>query len=467
MTDASLTRRVFLRDSSLGLGAMALSTLSERPGDPARGATIAPRAKSVIYLHMAGSPSPLDMFDPKPKLRELDGQPCPESLFAKERFAFIKGVPRMLGSPHPFVRCGETGTWLCELLPHLGRVVDRLTIVRSMHTEQFNHAPAQLLLHTGGPRLGRPSMGAWVTWGIGSANRNLPGFVVLVSGGKTPDAGRSVWGSGFLPTAWQGVQLRSEGEPVLYLGDPPGIDRARRRRSLDALRDLNELNLDSAADPEIETRIAQYELAFRMQMEVPEVADIAREPPDVLALYGAEPGASSFANNCLLARRLVEHGVRFVQLYDWGWDLHGTSPTDDLMTQFPKKCRQTDRPIAALLLDLERRGLLADTLVVWSGEFGRTPMNEERNGSKLLGRDHHPHCFTAWLCGGGAKPGLSYGATDELGYHVAENPVHVHDLQATILYLCGIEHERLTYRFQGRDFRLTDVAGRVVHEILA
>ncbi|MBK8979093.1 MAG: DUF1501 domain-containing protein [Planctomycetes bacterium] len=464
-----VTRRTFLRDSGLGLGGLALGDLMRAgaTGTPDRVPHHRPRARSVIYLHMAGSPSPLDTFDPKPKLRELDGQPCPEELFKTERFAFIKGVPRLLGAPHGFAQHGQSGMWVTELMPHTATIVDELCMVRSMYTDQFNHAPAQLLLQTGSPRLGRPSMGAWVDYGLGSPNRDLPAFVVLISGGKVPSAGRSAWGAGFLPSVHQGVQLRSAGEPVLYLGDPPGMDRAQRRRTVDAMRDLDELRLAEHGDPETAARIAQYELAYRMQTSVPDVCDIDREPQRVLDAYGATPGGASFANNCLLARRLVESGVRFVQLYDWGWDLHGTGPNDDLMTQFPKKCRETDRPVAALIKDLKARGLLDDTLVVWGGEFGRTPMNEKRNGSTFLGRDHHPHCFTVWLAGGGTRAGHVHGATDEIGYHITSDPVHVHDLQATVLYLLGLDHERLTYRFQGRDYRLTDVHGRVVEALLA
>lgn len=464
-SELAMTRRTLLGRFGLGIGALGLHAILDDERCPPLGPP--PRAKRIVYLHMAGSPPQHDLFDYKPKLDELDGKPCPPHLIENERFAFIKGHPKILRTPYAFRRRGQSGAWISELLPHLSAVADRLTFVKSMHTDQFNHAPAQMLLYTGAPRLGRPSMGSWITYGLGTENHNLPAFVVLVSGGKDPSAGKSVWGSGFLPTVYQGVQLRSAGEPVLYLNDPPGFDRALRRRTLDALRGLNRIQHARDRDPETLTRISQYELAFRMQLSVPAVCDIGREPASVRALYGATPGRASFANNCLLARRLLEHGVRFVQLFDWGWDTHGTGPHDDIITQLPKKCRETDRPIAALIQDLERRGLLDETLVVWSGEFGRTPLNEERNGSKFLGRDHHPHCFTVFLAGGGLKPGTTYGATDELGYHVAEKPVHVHDLQATILYLMGIDHERFTHRFMGREFRLTDVAGRVVRDLLA
>ena len=416
---------------------------------------------------MAGSPPQHDLLDHKPLLTKLNGQLCPEDLLDGERFAFIKGHPTILGSPYKFARHGRSGAEISELLPHIASVADDLTIVRSMYTDQFNHAPAQLFLYTGSPLLGRPSFGSWATYGLGCESADLPAFVVLVSGNKTPSAGKSVWGSGFLPSVYQGVQCRTTGDPVLYVTDPPGMDRLTRRRSLDALRELNELQHEHAGDPETLTRISQYELAYRMQLAVPETMDISREDKATLEMYGAAPGETRFANNCLLARRLVERGVRFVQLFDWGWDTHGTGPSDDIVTQLPKKCRQTDRPVAALITDLKRRGMLDDTLVVWSGEFGRTAMNEARDGSTFLGRDHHPHCFSIVMAGGGLRPGLTYGSTDALGSRIAENPVHVHDLQATILHLLGMEHTKLTYRFQGRDFRLTDVHGEVVHDLIA
>ncbi len=468
----AITRRHFLRRGSAGMGALAFAGLLDEglfgAGAASRGTPhFPPRAKSIIYLHMAGSPPQQDLFDFKPRLNELHGAPCPEAFLENERFAFIRGHPKILGSPYRFRRHGASGAWVSELLPHFSTIVDDVMLVQSMHTDEFNHAPAQLFLYTGSPRLGRPSMGSWLTWGLGSENRNLPGFVVLVSGGKTPSAGQSVWGSGFLPSVHHGVQCRSSGEPVLYVSDPKGMDRDLRRRSLDTLRAMNEARQAEHGDPETLSRIEQYELAFRMQMSVPEVMDIGLEPASVRAMYGAEPGAPSLANNCLLARRLVERGVRFVQLFDWGWDTHGTGPNDDIVTQLPRKCRAMDRPVSALVLDLKQRGLLDDTLVVWSGEFGRTAMNEERNGSKYLGRDHHPHCFTIWMAGAGVRSGEVIGATDELGYHITDTPIHVHDLQATILHLMGLDHERLTHRFQGRDFRLTDVHGRVATELLA
>ncbi len=470
----TITRRHFFGRTAAGIGGMALGSLlgdsllassSANPLAPKQ-PHFAARSKRIIYIHMAGSPSQLDLFDYKPKLKELSGQPCPDSLFKKERFAFIKGVPKMLGTPHTFSRHGQSGLELSHLLPHLGTVADDLCVVKSMYTTQFNHAPAQLFLHTGAPRLGRPSMGSWLTYGLGTENQQLPGFIVLVSG-KTPDGGASLWGSAFLPTVYQGVQCRAKGDPVLFVSNPEGMDAGLRRRSMDALKDLNEMELSDVGDPETLTRIQQYELAYQMQTSVPELMEIDREPQHIRESYGVEPGKVSFANNCLLARRLLERGVRFVQLYHWGWDSHGTSEGDDIMTSLPQRCRETDRACAALISDLKARGMFDDTLIVWGGEFGRTPMNEERNGSKFLGRDHHPHCFTIWMAGGAVKGGFAYGETDELGYHVAKDPVDVHDLQATILHCMGIEHTKLTYRFQGRDYRLTDVHGNLVPALLA
>ena len=475
----TITRRHFFKNCGVGLGTVALASLinenvfAVEPATPSNPLAPKPphfpaKARRIIYLHMAGSPSQLDLFDYKPKLQELNGKDCPESLFKKERFAFIKGIPKMLGTPHKFERHGKSGTELSQLLPHLATVVDDIAVVKSMHTDQFNHAPAQLFLHTGASRQGRPSMGAWLTYGLGSESRDLPAFVVLVSGGKTPDGGSSLWGSGFLPTIYQGIQCRSQGEPVLYVSNPPGMSPQLRRRSLDAIRDLNEIQLRNVHDPETLTRISQYELAYRMQTSVPEIMQIDKEPKEIHELYGTEPGKVSFANNCLLARRLIERGTRFVQIFHWGWDQHGDSKENDIRDGLLRQTKQTDRACAALVKDLKQRGLLQDTLIVWGGEFGRTPMNEDRTKNKdLLGRDHHPHAFTIWMAGGGIKPGITYGATDELGYHVSEDKVHVHDLQATILHCLGLDHTKLTYRFQGRDYRLTDVSGEVVHSILS
>lgn len=448
-------------------------------------------AKSVIYLHMAGSPSQLELFDHKPALRKFHSQECPKEYLEGQRFAFIKGVPKMLGPVFQFQQHGQSGQWVSELLPHLAQVVDELAVIRTVHTPQFNHAPAQLLLHTGQPRLGYPSIGSWVTYGLGSENEDLPGFVVLASGGKTPSAGKSVWGSGFLPTVYQGVQCRTTGDPVLYLSNPQGVSRSLRRKSIDAMRDLNELQLSRVGDDEIHTRIAQYELAYRMQMSVPEVMDISREPQHVLDLYGAQPGHVSvsesaddprplykgddptFANNCLLARRLVEKGVRFVQLYDWGWDHHGSSPGESIDETLPIKCQQIDRAVSALIVDLKQRGLLESTLVVWGGEFGRTPMMQNNVNQELkkgfYGRDHHTHAYTMWMAGGGVRGGLSYGATDDIGYFAGENPVSVRDLQATILHVLGLDPYTFHFPYQGLKNRLIGPTddGQVLNGILA
>ncbi len=424
------------------------------------------KAKNIIYLFMAGAPSHMDLFDDKPKLRELDGQKCPPELLQGERFAFIEGAPTILGSPYAFDRYGQSGTELSELLPHLAEVVDDIAVVKSMHTAQFNHAPAQIFMNTGHQIVGRPSMGSWLTYGLGSENEDLPGFVVLLSGENDPDGGKSCWGSGFLPTTHQGVEFRSQGAPVLYLENPDGVSAESRRASLDTIGQLNAERAKVVGDPEIDTRMASYELAYRMQTSVPELMDISNEPESIQSLYGTEPGQASFANNCLLARRLVERGVRFVQLYHWGWDHHGTSSVDDIATALPALCEQTDRASAALVKDLKERGMLDETLIVWGGEFGRTAMNEGRNNSKFIGRDHHPRAFTMWLAGGGVTPGITVGRTDELGYNIVEDPVDVHDLHATALHLLGIDHEKLTYRFQGRDFRLTDVYGKVVSKLV-
>ncbi|HRI43572.1 MAG TPA: DUF1501 domain-containing protein [Fimbriimonadaceae bacterium] len=474
-----ITRRTFFKEVGYGIGGLALTSMLSEPvlaalQEQARTDPFAPkpphfkaRAKAVIYLFMAGAPSQLDMFDGKPTLVKYDGQDCPEELLKGERFAFIRGKPRLLGSPYKFDKVGQSGHQISELLPHLKEVADDIAIVRSMHTEQFNHAPAQIFMNTGFQLPGRPSMGSWLTYGLGSDNADLPGFVVLLSGINNPDGGKSCWGSGFLPTVYQGVEFRSKGDAVLFVSDPDGVSREIRRDTLDAIRDLNRLRLDSVGDPEIETRIAQYEMAYRMQTSVPELMDIAKEPAEVHELYGTEPGKASFANNCLLARRLVQRGVRFVQLYHRGWDHHGTSADSDIREGLSTMCRQTDRAAAALVKDLKRLGLLDDVIVVWSGEFGRTPINEGRGGSPYPGRDHHPKAFTLWMAGGGIKPGVAIGATDELGYSIVEDPVSVNDLHATILHLMGLDHTRLTYKHMGRNFRLTDVSGSVVEKLLA
>lgn len=471
------TRRHFLKRSGVGLGAMALASLT---GDRAAGTAAAvanplaarqphfpARAKRVIYLHMTGSPPHLDLFDYKPELVRWNGRECPAEFFDGKRFAFTSEPPTLLGTPRIFRQVGQSGTWMSDAIPHFHDVADDLCMIQSMTTDEFNHAPAELFLFTGSPRSGRPSLGTWVTYGLGSENENLPGFVVLVSSGVQPNAGTNSFGSGFLPSVFQGVQCRSKGDPVLYASDPDGMDRDLRRLSLDTLAQLNERQAAELGHPETLSRIAQYELAFRMQVSVPEVMDISRETQATLDDYGAEPGGASLANNCLLARRLVEAGVRYVQLFDWGWDFHGTQPAEDIRDGLTKKCATMDKPIAALIRDLKQRGLLDETLMIWGGEFGRTPFREGRTAnSPVLGRDHFPDCYTMWLAGGGVKGGLTHGASDELGFSVARDKVHVHDLQATILHLLGFDHERLTHRFQGRDYRLTDVHGHVVPELI-
>jgi hypothetical protein len=484
------TRRHFFGQAGVGIGAIALGSMLRREGQAApavsaaeamqaRAAMRPAKAKRVIYLHMAGSPSQLDLFDYKPTLQKFSGQKCPQELLDGKRFAFIKGVPNLLGTPFKFAKHGQSGAELSELLPGLARVADDVAIVKSMTTEQFNHAPAQLFLHTGQSQFGGASLGAWATYGLGSESQNLPGFVVLASGGKTPDAGKSVWGNGFLPSIYQGVQCRNTGEPVLYVTNPPGLDRAGRRETLDTLRALNELQAATVGDPETLTRIEQYELAFRMQMSVPEVMDISREPQHILDLYGAKPGHKSaadgaddprpgytgsdaaFANNCLLARRLIEQGVRFVQLFDWGWDHHGVSPGEDIVGTLPIKCQQIDRAVSGLLIDLKQRGLLDETLVVWGGEFGRTPMQQNnRPDVTWLGRDHHPFAFTMWLAGGGIKGGQTYGETDDLGYYISRDKMDVRDLQATILHLLGLDPWTFAYTFQGLENRLIGPEGK-------
>jgi hypothetical protein len=467
------TRRHFLGAGSLGLGAAAVSLLGGRasaadnPLSPKK-PHFAPKAKRVIYLHMSGSPPHLDLFDYKPELVKWDGKDVPDSYLKGRRFAFTSGVPKLMGTPRKFQQHGKGGIWMSDAVPNFHKLADDITVIKSMKTDEFNHAPAELLLFTGSNRQGRPGMGTWVTYGLGSESENLPGFVVLISSGVQPSGGANCWGSGFLPSVFQGVQCRSKGDPVLYVSDPKGMDRDTRRKTLDALRDLNEMQAAELGHPETATRIQQYELAFRMQTAVPEVMDISKETKEVLDDYGAKPGEASFANNCLLARRLAEKGVRFVQLFDWGWDFHGTNPAEDIRDGLTKKCATMDKPIAALIRDLKRLGMFDDTLVVWSGEFGRTPFREGRTaGGTILGRDHYPDCYCVWLAGAGIKRGFSYGETEELGFAVSENKVHVHDLQATILHQLGIDHTKLTTRFQGRDYRLTDVHGNVVKDVLA
>jgi len=460
----SMSRRWFLRDCGVGLGGIALNELFSRDALAAQN-TLTPRmsahrakAKRVIFLFMGGAPSHIDLFENKPTLTRLNGTAPPPELLEGYRSAFIKPDNKLLGPKFPFKRYGECGMEMAELLPHLGSVADEITMIRSMKTDAFNHAPAQVLMSTGSQQFGRPSLGSWVTYALGCETQNLPSFVVLSSGKKGPSGGSANFGAGFLPSIYQGVPFNSVGDPVLYLSNPEGISGGSQRAAIDAINLLNQKRFDSVADPEIQTRISSYEMAYRMQDVAPEVTDISLESEETLALYGAKPGTLSFANNCLLARRLIEQGVRFVELFHESWDQHG-----NLTKDLAANCLDTDQACAALIKDLKQRGLLEDTLIVWGGEFGRTPMVQ--GGSD--GRDHHSNAFTMWLAGGGVKGGHVHGTTDDLGFNAVENPVHVHDLNATILHLLGFDHERLTFRSQGRDFRLTDVHGRVVKEILA
>jgi hypothetical protein len=479
------TRRHFLQDCRVGLGAIALGSLLEQsrssaatpstPVDPLRAPErrtdplavlpthFTPKAKNVIFLFMAGGPSQLELFDPKPKLNELNGQVIPESYVANKRFAFIKRDAKLLGIERKFAPRGQSGAEVSDCLPHLAKIVDDITIVRSMKTDVFNHGPAKFLMNTGSPMFGRPSFGSWLTYGIGSESKNLPGFVVLQSGPRGPRGGAPNWGSGFLPTTYQGVPFRTAGAPILDLENPNGISSERQREFIGAVNDFNRLRLEATGDPEIATRIASYEMAFRMQSSAPELMDIAGESQETLKLYGIEPGKPSFAYNCLLARRLVQRGVRFVQLFHTDWDHHGNKGTE-LGESLDKICLETDQGAAALVQDLKRLGMLNDTIVVWGGEFGRTPQGEPRD---LKGRDHHIEAFTMWMAGGGLKAGETLGKTDELGYYAVEDAVHVHDLHATLLHLLGLDHLKLTFRFQGRDMRLTDVAGQVVQKLIA
>ena len=455
------TRRHFLRDCSMGLGAMALASLSAEESlagegegfEPfaSRQPHFAPAVKNVIFLHMAGSPPHLDLFDYKPELVKHSGEPCPKDYLEGRRFAFTSGVPKLLGTPRKFKRYGEGGIWMSDALPKLSAMADDLTVIKSMHTEQFNHAPAQMMLYTGSPRMGRPSMGAWATYGLGSESRNLPAFIVLVSGGSNPSAGKTAWGSGFLPSSHQGVKLRSSGEPVLYLNNPPGIDRDARRGLLDGLKELNDGTFKKFADPETQSRIKQYEMAFRMQAEVPDLMDISKEPKHVKDLYGPaveKPG--SFARNCLLARRMAEKGVRFLQLFHRGWDQHGSLPS-----KLRQQCEDIDQPCAGLIKDLKERGMFEDTLVICGGEFGRTIYSQGKLTKDNHGRDHHGRCFTTWMAGAGIKRGFEHGKTDSHSYNILQDPVHIRDLNATILQQLGIHHEKLTFRYQGLDQRLT------------
>ena len=469
------TRRKFFQQCGTGMGALALASLLKEDlfaavaNDPVSskplGPHFKPKAKNIIYLFQSGGPSHLDLFDYKPELLKLNGKKMPEDVLKNIRLAQIGKDAAALGTNYKFKQYGKSGVWLSELLPQLSTIVDEVAFVQGMYSEAFNHDPATLFWNTGAQLAGRPSMGSWFSYGLGSENKDLPAFVVMTTGVGQPLTANS-WGSGFLPTVHQGVTLRSQSDPVLYVSNPAGMGQHRRRQTLDAVRDLNQMRYDIARDPEIATRISAYELAYRMQTSVPDVMDISKEPSGVQEKYGATPGRASFANNCLLARRLVERGVRFVQLYHRGWDHHG-GPDGNLVFDLKKRCLETDQPTVALINDLKERGLLDETLVVWGGEFGRTPMMQGKLQPDQIGRDHHPHGYTVWLAGGGVKPGVVYGKTDELGFYAVEGKVHVHDLHATILYLFGLDHTKLTYRFQGRDYRLTDVSGQVVKPFLA
>lgn len=479
----AMTRRHLFARSARGLGALALGSLlnptlfgaekkpkTGAPGEaPGSGGILnplhfAPKAKRVIYLFQSGAPSQLDLFDFKPRLIELNGKGMPESYTKGQRIAQLAGQKlTCVGTKFKFSRHGQSGAELSELLPHIAGVADQIAIIRSLHTEAINHDPGVTMMQTGTTQAGRPSMGSWLSYGLGSENNQLPAFVVLTSGhGQDQPLLSRYWGSGFLPSNHQGVEFRSQGEPILFVSNPKGIDDRARRRILDGVRDLNQVKLEAVGDPEIHTRIQAYEMAYRMQSSVPELMDIRKESKDTLDQYGAEPGKSSFANNCLLARRLVERGVRFVQLYHRGWDHHGSLPSEITRT-----CQAVDRPSAALIRDLKQRGLLEDTLVIWGGEFGRTPMNQGEMGNGNYGRDHHMKAFSVWMAGGGIKPGVTYGGTDELGYNAVDQPVTVNDFQATLMHCLGIDHERLTFRSQGRDFRLTDVSGEPIKGVLA
>ena len=470
-----MTRRHFFSRCSMGLGGIALAAMLERQKlfgaatatGPTPGHIIhhPPRAKNVIFLFMAGGPSQLELFDHKPKLAELNGQPVPQSLIEGKRFAFMDSShgTKLLGTRRAFKQHGKSGAWVSDLFPHTAKIVDDLTIARSCQATLFNHAPAKLVMNTGSGQFGRPSMGAWVNYGLGSESQDLPGFVVLQSGPRGPRGGAVNWGSGFLPTTYQGVPFRGNGDPILDLSTPAGISATKQRQTLDAIRDLNLQRAVETGDAEINTRIAAYEMAARMQSSAPELIDLSKESEATLNLYGIEPGKPSFARNCLLARRLVERGVRFVQLYHTNWDSHG-GPGENLQSDFEKVCREVDQAQAALVQDLKARGLLKDTLVVWGGEFGRTPMGENRD---TTGRNHHIDAFTMWFAGGGVKAGYALGETDELGFNAVADKAHVHDIHATMLHLLGIDHTKLTFRFQGRDFRLTDVHGNVLTKMLA
>uniref|UniRef100_A0A7C2JXG6 DUF1501 domain-containing protein n=1 Tax=Schlesneria paludicola TaxID=360056 RepID=A0A7C2JXG6_9PLAN len=474
---SSLARRQFFRDCGVGVGKMALASLltdsfrppaasfaATTPADPqgVRPSHFRPRAKAVIHLFMAGAPSQLDLFDYKPKLVEYEGKSIPPEIIGGQRYAFIRPDAACLGPRFKFAKHGECGAEISEVMPHLANVVDDICLVKSVRTDQFNHAPAQIFFNTGFPQPGRPSLGSWTTYGLGAETSDLPAFVVM-STGSGISGGAANWSSGFLPTVHSGVRFRNEGDPILNVSSPAGVDAQLQRESLDLVGALNRRRLETVGDPEIATRVAAYEMAFRLQSSAPELMDLSSESKETLELYGAEPDQASFARACLLARRMVERGVRFINIYHEGWDAHS-----NVEGNLKQNCGKTDQACAALVTDLKRRGLLDETLVIWGGEFGRTPMVETNPAlGRSLGRDHHPQAFTMWFAGGGFRAGLTYGSTDDLGFHVAENPVHVHDVQATILHCLGLDHERLTFTYQGRQYRLTDVHGNVVHDLLA
>src|SRR5262245_5020808 len=472
----AVTRRHFFRDCTVGVGKIALASLltdsfaarhlmaAPALDNPlaARPTHYAPKAKAVIHLFMAGAPSHLDLFDYKPALAKYEGKPIPPEIIGGQRYAFIRSDAAALGPRFKFVKHGQCGAELAEILPHLGKIVDDVCFVRSVHTDQFNHAPAQIFFNTGFSQPGRPSIGSWVTYGIGAETSDLPAFVVM-STGSGISGGAANWSSGFLPSLYTGVRLRNQGDAILNVSSPPGFDPQLQKETFDLVGSLNRERLSVEGDPEITTRISSYEMAARLQTSAPELMDLKSESKATLELYGVEPDKPSFARACLLARRMIERGVRFINIYNEGWDAHS-----DVVGNHTGNCKATDQGSAALVADLKQRGLLDETLVIWGGEFGRTPMIESNPAlGRSLGRDHHPQSFTIWLAGGGIKPGLTYGATDELGFNVAENGVHIHDIQATILHLLGLDHERLTYRYAGRDFRLTDIHGKVVRDILS
>ena len=474
-----MTRRHFFNRTSTGIGTLALASLINeklfaQPATPGHNLVshgafnplhFAPKAKRVIYLFMSGAPSHIDLFDHKPKLAEMTGKELPKSVRGDQRITgMTSGQKELLcvGSPFKFSKHGKCGAEVSELLPYTAKIVDDIAIIRSMHTDPINHDPAVTFIGTGNQQPGRPTLGAWVSYGLGSENKNLPAFIVLLSGSGGQPLQSRYWGNGFLASNHQGVQFRSPGDPVLYVSDPPGMSQVARRKILDGIQELNRIQLDAVKDPEIATRIEAYEMAYRMQTSVPELMDISKESKEVLEQYGAEPGKATFANNCLLARRLAERDVRFIQLFHRDWDHHS-----DLPKGIKKQADLTDKACAALITDLKNRGLLDETLVIWGGEFGRTSYSQGEIKKESFGRDHHPRCYSLWMAGGGIKGGLTYGKTDDFGYNLVEDGVHVHDLHATILHLLGIHHEKMTFKSQGRDFRLTDVAGKIVKPLLA